>query len=103
MAKLNSSLSSLLALAVLWPRGAVRCAASARAIATLIRDIPQVCTDVALAAVWRLLRRQHQPWRRPLVFPCWLLWKRQLLSGWVCVWVVGVWVCGCVGGVGVGG
>ena len=56
--------------------------------------------DVALAAVWRLLRRQHQPWRRPLVFPCWPLWKRQLLSVCVCVCVSGC-VCGCVGVCGV--
>ena len=37
MAKFISSLSSLLALAVLSPRGAVWCVASARAMATLIR------------------------------------------------------------------
>ena len=37
MASYNSSLSSSLALAVFWPRGAVWCVASARAMATLIR------------------------------------------------------------------
>ena len=95
MAKFNS-FSSLLTLAVLWSRGAVWCVAfqpwpwRRSSVRTA-----SVHGGAALAAVWRLLRRQHQPRRRPLVFPCWLLLKRQLLSGNYCVVVVLVVVLTC--------
>ena len=67
-----------LALAVLWPSGAVWCVASARAMGD-----GHPWRRRSRPAIWQLLRREHQPWRRPLVFPCWgtlekatLEWKR---------------------------